>query len=630
MWNYDYILTGVLVMAILLCHYLAMPRANIQINRTYVQLICLQLGTLVLDLLASLADENYAILPGYWLYLLNMGYFVLYHARGFWFFRITCDILHIRPESDRRKSLLISAVFLITELVTLSSFFTGAVFRIGEEGYVRGPLYDILYVCWFFYLALAVALLLRNAKSLSRYEFFSALGFNLILIAGNVARILLPRYLIMNTFCTLSLLSVYLAFENPDLYLSTRRIAFNMAALREELSDIVARGHPFHILAFAIQDFVEMRGIYGGTQMDRGVDMIAHYLTLNYPSCRVFYLRNGCFTMLGPQKMPWDLIHRKIVERFQDPWAADNAELYLAAAFVMIDSDSCADSADKTVTNLVSALHRASQAVDSVIELNNTKELDRDTEVKRALDLSLEQDRVEIFLQPLIDSRTRRLAGVEVLSRIRGTDGKLISPGNFVPIAERSGKINNLGEQVLEKACRFISGNDLEAMGIHWVNVNLSPIQCMKKDLSERFLTILAENRVSPDMIRLEITEQAVADIPLLERHIETLRLSGFHFALDDYGSGYSNLSRVKHYPFVNIKLDMEVVWDYYHDQDQLLPSIVKAFKEMDYSVTAEGIESEEMADSLTAIGCDYLQGYYFSKPLPVEEFVRKYGAARA
>jgi EAL domain-containing protein (putative c-di-GMP-specific phosphodiesterase class I) len=106
------------------------------------------------------------------------------------------------------------------------------------------------------------------------------------------------------------------------------------------------------------------------------------------------------------------------------------------------------------------------------------------------------------------------------------------------------------------------------------------------------------------------------------------LRKANFQFVLDDYGSGYSNLTRVRHYPFVNIKLDMEVVWDYHRERDSLLPNIVKAFTQMGFSITAEGIETAEMADSLTEIGCDYLQGFFFDKPLPVDEFVAKYAGA--
>ncbi|MBQ9458669.1 MAG: EAL domain-containing protein [Oscillospiraceae bacterium] len=626
MWNYDYILPSMLVLFVLLCHYAAIPRASIQLNRSFLSLLYLQLATVLVDLFASRADEAYEILPALWLYILNMAFFVLYIARSYWFFLITCDILRVKPHREPRTALKYASAAIVSELIALSSFFTGAVFRIDGQGYKPGPLYGVLYACWALYLAMSVVMIMHRAKQLSRYDLFSLLGFNVILIVGNVARFLLPTHLIMNTFCTLAILSIYLSFENPDLYCSDRRAAFNMLALREELSDLFDKKRTFRILGMAIQDYYDTREMYGGAQMDRGIDMIAAYMTSAFPFCRVFYLRNGRFALLGPQTMFWEEVREQIVLRFQEPWTTENAELYLSVSFVQVGSGAGMETADRVVNSLIGALDRASQAVDNTIDLDVTHELSHEAEIKRALEQALEQDRMEIFLQPLVDSRTGTLSGAEVLARVRDAQGKVIPPNLFIPIAERNGKINVLGEQVFEKTCRFIHDNDIEAMGISWLNVNLSPIQCMRRDLSERFMAILSKYQVSPEKIRLEITEQAVVDIPLLEKHIETLRVSGFHFALDDYGSGYSNLSRVKHYPFVNIKLDMEVVWDYFHDQDQLLPGIVQAFKQMGLSITAEGIESAEMARSLAAIGCDYLQGFYYSKPLPTEQFVRKYG----
>ena len=130
-------------------------------------------------------------------------------------------------------------------------------------------------------------------------------------------------------------------------------------------------------------------------------------------------------------------------------------------------------------------------------------------------------------------------------------------------------------------------------------------------------------------MIHLEITEESMIDYALLQNQIHIMKHSGFQFVLDDYGSGYSNVTRLKKCPFINVKLDMEIVWDYFKTKDKILPTLVETFKQMNFSVTAEGIESIEMAEALKEIGCDYLQGFYFSKPIPAEEFAKKYGETK-
>ena len=114
-------------------------------------------------------------------------------------------------------------------------------------------------------------------------------------------------------------------------------------------------------------------------------------------------------------------------------------------------------------------------------------------------------------------------------------------------------------------------------------------------------------------------------DVMLRSYQIEHLQHIGFRIALDDYGSGFSNLHQVKKFSFSNIKLDMNIVWDYIRDRDSLLPAMVQAFKTMGFSVTAEGIETAEMRDYLLRFKIKSLQGYYYSKPLPVKEFLDKY-----
>ena len=253
------------------------------------------------------------------------------------------------------------------------------------------------------------------------------------------------------------------------------------------------------------------------------------------------------------------------------------------------------------------------------------EEINRQIEVKRWLDKALEDDAVEVFLQPIVDSGTKQAVAAEALARIRDGDGKLIPPGLFVPVAEKNGSINIMGEQVLRKVCAFITAHSLQDAGLRWINVNLSPIQCMHSNLPALFSSVLKEYGVPAAQIHLEVTEESMINFVKQEQQIEGLLDIGFQIALDDYGSGFSNLHQVKKFSFSSIKLDMNIVWDYIRDRDALLPALVQAFRQMGFSITAEGVETQEMAEAMAGIGCDYLQGYWFSKPLPMSEFAEKY-----
>ena len=127
---------------------------------------------------------------------------------------------------------------------------------------------------------------------------------------------------------------------------------------------------------------------------------------------------------------------------------------------------------------------------------------------------------------------------------------------------------------------------------------------------------------VDPVRLHLEITEESMVDPEVLRGQMELLGQYGYTFALDDYGCGYANQFRIKAYPFSGIKLDMNTVLAHFKDPDTILPNTVKAFLGRGLTVTAEGVETEEMARQLTEMGCTYLQGYYFSKPVPADAFI--------
>jgi EAL domain-containing protein (putative c-di-GMP-specific phosphodiesterase class I) len=628
MWDYSFMFPSILVLFILLVFFFSRPRLPIRMNRTFLAILLLELTIMVTDIISSEMDANYRQYARAVLYLMNALYFVLYIGRTYLFFRFTTDALGLGYRENRVLHGLLGVPFLIGEILSLSSFATGAVFRIDETGYHSGPCYNVLYICFLFYILASLVLLSVYRQRLNPYQLVSSFAFNLMLLAGNIMRILFPRLLVMNTFCLAAMLTIYLAFQNPDLYLSDRGDAFNMRGLRALLSEYYSRSD-YCILGFSILNYNQERSILGGRQTDQCLKQISQPLISTYPRFLPFYLRSGRFALIGPASAQWREIIDAINARFQNAWTVNNTAVYLNVSIMLLSPNTRLDSADRIVNNLTIAFEAAgrpdSSSGDDPLGMQTMQQLDAQVDILRSIENALERDKVEAFLQPVFDSQTRRIVAAEALARIRDATGGIISPALFIPIAEKTGYINRLGEAVFEKTCAFIRENSPASLGLSWINVNLSPIQCMQGNLCDRFSAILEKYGVSAEQIHLEVTEQSIADFALLENQINRLRNRGFQFVLDDYGSGYSNLTRVKHYPFVNVKLDMEVVWDYFRDRDPLIPTIVQGFRQTGFSITAEGIETEEMADALTAIGCEFLQGYLFDKPLEMSAFVAKY-----
>ena len=627
MWNTDFVFPSLLVLAVLLVFYFLRPRLPNRLNKAFLVLIITDIATVLADVLATSADIHYQSLSVSLVSFLNLLYFAAFIARSLAFFRLIIVLLKLDHSGYSGKKYLMYLVFLVSEVIVLSSPLTGAVYSVDSAGYHRGPLYDVLAVNSFFFQIMGIILLVRFRRRVRRSTLISGLAYHAILIAGSTARILFPQYLIMNVFCLLAILVIFLSFQNPDLYITDRGPAFNTRAFTDWLDDPLHRKGK-RILGFAIRNYNDERSMYGGTQMDQGLNLIIMYLVKQFPQFLLFYLRGGNFAFAGADGADWEEIRRAITERFRSPWQAEGVDLYLSVTYVEIPLSGRTDTADRIVNTLIYALDEAGESRDieqTLMTEETLEEINRQIEVKRWLDKALENDAVEVFLQPIVESGTNRAVAAEALARIRDDDGKLIAPGLFIPVAEKNGSINMLGEQVLRKVCAFIRTHSLQDAGFRWINVNLSPIQCMHSNLPGLCSSILKEYGVPASQIHLEITEESMINYVKQEQQIEDLLDIGFQISLDDYGSGFSNLHQVKKFSFSNIKLDMNIVWDYIRDRDALLPALVQAFRQMGFSITAEGIETREMAEAMARIGCDYLQGYYFSKPLPMDEFSGEY-----
>ena len=192
-------------------------------------------------------------------------------------------------------------------------------------------------------------------------------------------------------------------------------------------------------------------------------------------------------------------------------------------------------------------------------------------------------------------------------------------------LAEKTGIILRIGEFVFESVCKTLSEINLEECGIEKIDVNLSVTQCMQEILAEQILTIRKMYKVPTSVINMEITETAMAHTPeVLLKNIQKLVDAGIEFSLDDYGSGYSNMNYMLSIPFSMIKIDKGIVWTAAKNERAYLAlkSTISMISDLGMSVLAEGVETEEQAKWLTELGCDYLQGFYFAKPMPKQEFI--------
>ena len=624
--NYSLTIPSLLILVVIMGYYFLRPRLPIRLNRAFLAILVIDIFTVLFDFIACRLDETWTEHAPLLLWILNTLFYVFYLSRSYMFFVFTISVLDSRGVLRSGVHVYTPVIYFPCAAVALLSPLTHWMFYMDAQGFHPGPLYFLIYVCSLAYLIFSVWAVLRHRKSLTGSEITGLFALQAVLLVGNIVRLIVPNMLVMNTFCLIGIVIIYLSFLNPDLFLSDRGYIYNLPAFRALLQERVRQKIPFRIVAFALENYNEHREIFGGAQMDEALQQISKYLSLTFPDLVSFYLRGGAFAVVGhAERMDPNDVCSTLETCFSSPWKTGACELLLQASFVRADEGLQNCTSDRLVNTLLISLDEAGQAARPGSHHSLSDSMDaigRKLDIRRCLENALANDSLEVFLQPIVDGSSGRRIAAEALVRLRDEKGRVIPPDEFITLAEREGHIEELGEQVLGKVCAFIRNNDLDSLDIRWINVNLSPVQFMSQRIPERFSAILRQYDVDTKRIRLEITEQSMIDFSLLREQIDALHAAGFQFALDDYGSGYSNLTRVRQYPFSNIKIDMEVVRNYFREKDPLLPALISAFRRMDFSVTAEGIETPEMAEALRSIGCDYLQGYYFSRPVPMSEFL--------
>ncbi len=250
---------------------------------------------------------------------------------------------------------------------------------------------------------------------------------------------------------------------------------------------------------------------------------------------------------------------------------------------------------------------------------------DRLFSMEKDLRLALEREEFVLYYQPQLDWASGKVCGAEALLRWKHPEKGFISPAEFIPVAEETGQIIELGEWVLRTACAQLSAWRQQGMPVFPISVNFSIRQLRQPDLAQMVAAVLEEMRLQPNDLELELTEGIMMDDTeeamtfLTQMHELGVRLS-----IDDFGTGFSSLSYLKNLPLDRLKIDQSFVRDIETDVSDaaIVHSIISLGHRLKLSVIAEGVESLEQLDFLRVRGCDEMQGYYFSRPLPVDEFM--------
>ncbi|MBL6973657.1 MAG: EAL domain-containing protein [Sulfurimonas sp.] len=401
--------------------------------------------------------------------------------------------------------------------------------------------------------------------------------------------------------------------------------------LQKSIANAIRNQYSIAVIIFDIDRFRDINDSYGHIIGDELLSKIAIRLTKQIREGDVIARLGGnefaiILEYIKDENTLPRLIQKYLNALSQTIYLSNSTEVSVEACAGIVLAPRDSQDVDQTIQFVNSALHQAKAEGHGIYKFYTTEFLEKSLEkiaYENALRNALKNKELELYYQPQVHMQTGKIVGVEALLRWKTKDGTMIPPSVFIPIADESGLINEIGEWILFEACR--QGKIWMDAGYHiTVAINVSANQVKYQDLPSLVSKALLETGYNPHKLEIEITESA-----LMQREEETvkmlysLRAKGIKLAIDDFGTGYSSLSYLKRFPIDVLKIDKSFIDDIPFEEDDcaIVTAIIEMGKALGYQILAEGTEKQEQLDFLEKKGCHMYQGYIKSKALPAKEF---------
>ena len=502
-------------------------------------------------------------------------------------------------------------------------------FGIDEQGYyVRSEQVYLYYIVAIVYLLFSLQHLLRFGKVVEWSKKISLYMFIILPYLCAWLQYEIPGFFIESFGMTISLLWIYLSAPRMDRMMDSETGVMNQYAFSKKIVQMLENKQNSFIMVMRFRDKSSMQSKYGLETYKKLMRETSCLLCDKAGRERVYYLQDGRFAVEVPKTEEKDAKGEadEILKILRKTWKiyGRDIEVWAVGALLVLPSDV------KNINDVYNYL----EYLEIMPSLKNGstyegRHLDiaymrRYDEIERAIDRALIQTSFDVYYQPIYSTKEKRIVAAEALLRMYDEEMGFVSPDEFIPIAEKNGKIIEIGHLVLEKVCQFLQKEDIRKYGIHYIEVNLSIIECIQKELPQRLEELMKKYKVDCTQINLEITETALAqNHEILAANMKKINEMGVTFSLDDYGTGYSTITYMMTLPFKIVKIDKSILWSSFQNEKAMIAlcASINMIKDMDMEIVVEGVESEEMAAKLAELGCDYLQGFYFSKPLPEKQF---------
>lgn len=625
------------VLLILLVSVFSRKMTNGTVNRIFIGIVVSSLVAGVFDIWA-VALDNMAGRSEYCAaarYISHTGYLLFHNISPLLYLIYLIGITDTWHKLKKSSAVIAAVSIMYGALLVL--FAVNPVTKLlfyfdGEHRYRRGVLFPLLYLYAFLFMLAAAFYLMKYKNLFTAEKFYALLSMLLLEVAAVAIQWLNPSILVEMFANAIGVLYVMIAVQRPEEIIDMVTGLRKHGAYAVDMKRNFANEKHVSVVLINISNFMSLYGMLNYDGINVLLQMVTKRLiTVNKEvkaHAELYYLDRGRFRFVVSENRR-DLLEKsaeRINSVLKECVMINRLELNLLAH---ICTAHCPEEIGDFATLMAfgSDFHEKtpfSGRVMTVTELMGKNAFMLTNELDKIIDNAIAAGKFQVYYQPIYSVEQNKFVSAEALLRLKDDKYGFISPDLFITAAEKSGAIHKIGDFVFEEVCRFISSPQFADLGLEYIEINLSVAQCMQTDLSDKILQTMRRYGVTPDKINLEITETAANYAQnIMTANIDKLSEAGISFSLDDYGTGYSNIRSVASLPLKIVKLDK--TFSDVEDNPRMLivlQDTIKMLKDMNMHIVVEGVETEQLLQRFTDLKCEYIQGYYFSKPIPANEFV--------
>lgn len=526
--------------------------------------------------------------------------------------------------------------FAVANCVLFSNIFTHQVFSISDQLiYSRGSGLNIIYFCNGLYMAMGISTLVSYKKLFRRDKFYALVAMYPLNMLAVVVQFIWPRILIEMLAVALAMLFIVITLRDEEGMRDPILGVMNYRSFNTDTKRILFVQKPVNIILVNILNWKPIYTILGN---ENSIILLRRLKSRFEEICKknkfdqtIYYLEQGFFAIVDSQASQQNLIAaaEAIDEMILEDTVINQIYIELNSTICCVK---CPDDFDKYPDFLKFVEDFRKYVTDTkgvafVKDITENNDFLLKNELSEIIANAIMEKSFTMYYQPIYSTQTNSFSSAEAFVRLKTEKYGFIPPSLFIAEAERTGAIHQIWDILLDDVCRFISKNELRVIGFEHIDINISEVQFMETDFADKIAKSLKKYRIAPSMLSFELKETAVMNNqPAFKRNLNKLTELGIGFSLDDYGTGSSNMCRISQLPVSIIKIDRQFIEKTSAElENGILKNTISLIQGAGMKVLAEGVEEKEMAELLSGMGCDFIQGYFYSKPLSKEDFMEKF-----